>query len=113
VTAIFEGVSAKDFRKLYLPICESMRTDNKVGKLVFYISRQIQGIGSTRYGVLRMVSREQQKGGRWRMSMVLWDMFTGAAPYREVFLRTLHPAFWIRFLRDTAISVWPHNRGRR
>jgi flavin-dependent dehydrogenase len=106
VTAVFEGVSAEDFRKRYSPVCESMRTDNKCGKLVFHISRQIQRIGSARRGVLRMVSREQ-KGERWRMSLVLWDMFTGGASYREIFLRTLHPAFWIRFLWYTVVSLWP------
>jgi hypothetical protein len=27
------------------------------------------------------------------MSSVLWDVFTGSAPYREILLRTLRPAF--------------------
>jgi len=27
------------------------------------------------------------------MSAILWDIFTGSAPYREVVLRSLHPAF--------------------
>jgi hypothetical protein len=27
------------------------------------------------------------------MSSVLWDVFTGSAPYREILLRTLHPRF--------------------
>jgi hypothetical protein len=88
-----------------------MRTDNKIGKLLFYVSRQVQGLGSTRHGMLRMVSREQREGGRWRMSMMLWDMFTGGAPYRDVFLRTLNPAFWTRFLWDTVSSVWSYNKG--
>jgi hypothetical protein len=30
------------------------------------------------------------------MSSVLWDVFTGSAPYREVLLRTLHPVFLCR-----------------
>ncbi len=46
-----------------------------------------------------MTAREQQtKGSRQRMSKVLWDTFTGSAPYRDIFLRTLHPAFLGRFL---------------
>jgi hypothetical protein len=109
-TAIFEGISAESFLKHYSPLCDSTRTDNKIGKLLFFVSRQVQALGSTRHGVMRMLSREQQEGDGWRMSMMMWDMFTGGAPYREVLLRTLHPAFWTRFLRDTVSSVWSYNK---
>jgi hypothetical protein len=56
-----------------------------------------------------MVTREQQGQAYLPqgLSLVLWDMFTGSAPYREVFLRTLHPAFWTRFLRHIVTSLWP------
>jgi CRP-like cAMP-binding protein len=39
------------------------------------------------------------------MSTVLWDTFTGSAPYRDVFMRTLHPAFWLRLLWDIAVGT--------
>jgi len=39
------------------------------------------------------------------MSQVLWDMFTGRAPYREIFLRTLHPRFLARFSWELAGSL--------
>lgn len=29
--------------------------------------------------------------------MLMWDMLTGGAPYKEVLLRALHPVFWLRF----------------
>lgn len=56
-----------------------------------------------------MTVREQREkeGTRRRMSMVLWDMFTGSAPYREIFLRTLHPAFLGRLLGNLARSACP------
>ena len=41
-----------------------------------------------------MVAAEQaDKKHLQRMSMVLWDMFTGSANYREILWRALHPAF--------------------
>jgi hypothetical protein len=41
-----------------------------------------------------MTAKEQRQRGRpQRMSSVLWDLFTGSAPYREVFLSTLHPIY--------------------
>ena len=41
-----------------------------------------------------MVAAEQaDKRHLPRMSMVLWDMFTGSANYREILCRALHPGF--------------------
>jgi hypothetical protein len=61
-----------------------------------------------------MVSREQQNhSSKPRMSTVLWDTFTGSAPYKEVFLRTLHPFFWGRLLWETVAGGWSARPARR
>jgi hypothetical protein len=107
ITAVFEGVSAEDFRQHFWPACQYLATDNTIGRLVFAVTRQIQERRFLRRGVWRMVAREQQKeGGHRRMSMVLWDTFTGSAPYRSVFLRSLHPAFWLHLLWETLAGTW-------
>jgi hypothetical protein len=111
-TAIFEGVSAQDFERHYMPLCRYLDGDNTVGKLIFQIVHHIQKVRPGRETVLRMVA-DEQRGGRLDaggMSMVLWDMFTGSAPYREIFLRTLHPVFWTRFLWALAVSSVSRNR---
>ena len=101
VTAVFEGVSEEDFKRKYWPACQYLSRDNQIGQIVFGVTRLIQKSRSLRRGVRRMVTEEQQKGGdERRMSMVLWDTFTGSAPYRSVFKRSLHPAFLSRFLWD-------------
>ena len=65
-----------------------------MGKLIFLIIDQLQKVKLTRQTNLRMVTKEQNREGKKRrMSAVLWDMFTGSAPYKEVFFRTLHPLF--------------------
>ncbi len=93
-TAVFHGVSAEDFEKHYWPVCRKMHADNLIGKLVFRVASLIQGARFARRGVLRMTINEQrQSEKRRRMSEVLWDLFTGSAPYREVFLNTLHPVY--------------------
>jgi CRP-like cAMP-binding protein len=43
------------------------------------------------------------------MSMVMWDMLTGGAPYREVLQRALKPVFLIRFLWSMIVSLFPRN----
>ena len=93
-TAVFHGVSAEDFEAHYWPLCRKMDTDNRIGKVVFAVGSLVQRSQFARRGVLRMTTLEQnQSARRRRMSEVLWDLFTGSAPYREVFLRTLHPVY--------------------
>jgi len=93
-TAIFHGVSARNFADNYWPLCQRIEFDNRIGRLVFSIGALIQKTRFARRGVLRMTVAEQTKAkGRRRMSEILWDLFSGSAPYRDVFLRILHPAY--------------------
>jgi flavin-dependent dehydrogenase len=96
-TAIFHGISGKDFERHYWPVCQKIRADNRIGRLVFAVTRMIQNTAFARRGLWRMVSEEQFHGRARRMSTVLWDTFTGSAPYGDVLVRTLHPAFLGRF----------------
>jgi flavin-dependent dehydrogenase len=111
ITTVFEGVSAEDFRRHFQPVCRAVASDNLIGELVFAAARQIQKRRFARRGVLRMVSKEQkEEGDRRRMSSVLWDTFTGSAPYQQVFLRTLHPAFLGRLVWDIAAGNMPFGK---
>ncbi len=107
-TVVFQGVSAEDFRRHYWPACKKMENDNAIGKFIFAVTRQIQHLRFARRAVMRMTAAEQREAGNQRiMSTVLWDMFTGSAPYREVLLRTLHPPFVGRLVVNLATSLWP------
>ena len=114
VTAVFEGIAADDFRRHFWPACHYLAADNRIGRIVFAVTRLIQEWQFLRRGVWRMVAAEQQEAGsRRRMSMVLWDTFTGSAPYRSVFLRSLHPAFLGRLFWETLAGIWPVSLPRR
>jgi flavin-dependent dehydrogenase len=107
MTALFQGVSAKDFRRHYWPVCRAIRRDNNIGKLIFAITGQQQKRRHDRIGILRMVAREQrQRKGMRRMSVVMWDMFTGSASYLEVLLCTLHPGFWGRLIWEVCAGLF-------
>ena len=111
-TAVFEGVSAEDFRRHYLPVCRALHIDNQIGKVIFTATTLIQRLRFTRRGLLRMVANEQRsQAGARRMSGVLWDTFTGSAPYRDVFQRTLNPLFFGRFLGEIALGFFPAQGG--
>ncbi|MGW8226610.1 MAG: NAD(P)/FAD-dependent oxidoreductase, partial [Anaerolineales bacterium] len=105
-TAILQGISAKDFEQHYWPACRKITTDNMIGQAMFLVTRIIQGQKVARRAVLRMTASEQKRADSTKqMSMVLWDMFTGSAPYKEIFVRTLSPVFLARLAGDLAISV--------
>ncbi len=95
-TCVFHGLSSSDFRRHYDPVCRKIERDNMLGKLVFAVTRQIQRRTYARRALWRMVAHEQLDGKSQRMSQVLWDTFTGSAPYKAVLLRTLHPFFLAR-----------------
>lgn len=106
LTAIVHGVSQEDFRKHYWPLCRRMAWDNKLGKTMFMSTTVIKKIGFFRLATLRMIRREQTSGAKSRtMSMVIWDLFTGSAPYRDVFFRCLHPGFILSFGFECAKAV--------
>ncbi len=114
VTAIFEGIARADFHRHYWPVCRAIARDNAFGRVTFLVTRQIQKRRYARRGVLRMVAREQKDEASCRhMSTVLWDLFTGSAPYQEVFLRTLHPSFLSRFLWEMFRGSWPRHPSQR
>jgi len=85
---------------------QELRRDHRIGQLVFAVTRLIQKYAFLRRGVWRMVSKEQrQHSGLRRMSTVQWDTFTGSAPCKSVLLRTLHPAFMARFLKEIVAGI--------
>ena len=113
-TAILQGVSANDFRRHYFPICKRIESDNQIGRVVFAVNSAIKKRSYALGGLVRMVNREQQDArARKRMSGVVWDTFTGSAPYKDIFKRTLHPLFVMRYLSDIAAEVWPIRRRRQ
>ncbi len=104
--AVLQGISAEDFRHYYAPFCRSMNLDNHFGRFIFSVTHFIQRVHFSRKAVLRMVADEQQSPtSPLHMSSVLWDTFTGSAPYLDVFLRILHPALIRRFVWDMVGSV--------
>jgi flavin-dependent dehydrogenase len=105
-TAVFEGISESAFRRRYWPTCRKIEKDNSIGKVMFSITGQIQRRGFARRAVLRMASHEQTVSPKSRrMSMMLWDLFTGSAPYREILNRGVHPSFITRFTWDVLRSL--------
>jgi flavin-dependent dehydrogenase len=106
-TAILQGISAADFEHYFMPTCQTITRDNFIGRLNFLVTGQIKGLHFARRALLNMTSKEQEMdSSSRRMSVVLWDMFTGSAPYQEILLRTIHPAFLLQFVGYLLAAGW-------
>ena len=112
-TAVLYGISAEDFRAHYWPQCRRMTWDNRIGKAMFGAAAGFRRLGFLQRAMHRMVRREQGRESRRLMSTILWDMFTGSAPYKEVMLRGLLPHFWVPFLVTCVTALIPGAERRR
>jgi flavin-dependent dehydrogenase len=112
-TAVFEGIAAPDFQRHFGKTCRSLDKDNRIGKWIFTFVPLMHKSRLIRRGILRMVRAEQSRSGGARpMSMVLWDIFTGSAPYRDVFRRTLHLSFLATLAKNILTEIRPLKRRR-
>jgi len=113
-TAIFHGVSRDSFEKHFWPACRTIENDNSVGKIMFATNSVFQHSRMTRRAMLRMAQQEQSKSGATpHMSSLLWNMFTGSAPYTEMFRGTFHPGFIARLLFNLGAALRPERKRMR
>jgi flavin-dependent dehydrogenase len=100
-TAVFHGVSANDFESHYWPACKRIVNDNRVGKVMFATNTVMKNAKPARAAILQMARREQSRAGAYpHMSSLLWNMFTGSAPYTEMFRGTFRPGFLLNLARS-------------
>jgi flavin-dependent dehydrogenase len=104
-TAIFSGVSAADFRRHYRPAYRTIARDNRYGMALFAFVRLAKRLPWLLEGVLQVAAQEQRGTGSPRMSVVLWDVFTGSAPYRDVARRVVDPRLVGSVVRQSGRAV--------
>ncbi len=89
-TAVFEGVSEKDFFIGYPPVYKSIIVDNYFGKYLYAITDIYRKHSVLTKGLLHVVEKEQ-KTGNAGLSEIISDMFTGNERYKNIFPKALSP----------------------
>ncbi|HSG14412.1 MAG TPA: hypothetical protein VLA22_11130 [Gaiellaceae bacterium] len=113
-TAVIQGISEDAFRRRYMPTCSSIASDNSIGRFMFAFTHVFKHARFTRRAILRKTTVEQSRAdGPKRLSFVLWNMFTGSAPYKEIFVSALHPGFIGGLLWNLLAGSWPTRRRKR
>lgn len=104
--AIFHGIGEPDLRRYYAPPTRLMERDNLIGKVIFRAGALIKPRAIAIKTMLRLVEKEQKETGKpKRMSMILWDMFTGSSPYRDILWTAVHPAFIGRWIWNLGLTL--------
>ncbi len=66
----------------------------------------IQKTAVLKRSMLNVVINEQQKERHSRkMSSILWDTFTGSAPYKDILIRFLHPVVILSLVWNTMLAI--------
>ena len=109
--ALIHGISAEALEAHYMPTCRAIAVDNRFGQVIFAFTTIFRRSAFARRIVLHMTAREQAGRGGKHMSHVLWNMFTGSTPYRDVFVRTLHPGFMFGLVRSFLVCLFTRRKG--
>ncbi len=105
---VFEGISEADLAGSFGQKSQKMENDNLFGKAIFRVVDFLKPRRSAGRVLLSTIDAEQKRPeGRHPMSDIVWDLFTGSAPYRDVFFRLLNPLLYGRILGHLVWSkVW-------
>lgn len=98
-TAVIHGVSDADFRTHYAPLCREIDRDNQVGRFLFTFTHLFQHYPWFAKPHLRSIAAEQSLPPDQRFhSRLLWGMFTGTYPYRQLLAMACRPGLHLRLL---------------
>ena len=85
-TALTVGISEAAFRKGYRPLCKEIVKDNNYGRILFRLwdlTLRFRVLMRVWVGIIR--SEEDLPRSQRIHSRLLWGMFTGSEPYRQLF----------------------------
>ncbi len=99
------------FRRHYLPVCQSIMSDNRIGEVAFIMTRVARRLRFVRRLLLKVTVREQDGAGKRKLlSSILWDMFSGSAPYGDIFRRMVNPGLIARLAVALPGALLPGRR---
>lgn len=103
---IYGGMGDEDLKRRFGRSSRLMEGDNSAGRFIFAVVGMLRQRPFTSRAILRMIASEQRgRLDRQYMSSIMWDTFTGSAPYRDILVRTFNPAFLGRFIWHIGVSI--------
>ncbi|NOR14034.1 MAG: hypothetical protein GQ545_12345 [Candidatus Aminicenantes bacterium] len=103
-TAIFYGVDATSFKNYYHRQAKrQIIRDNAYGRLLFSISDLISAVPILAQAHLQLAKKQQESRAPKKIRFILWNMFTGNIPYRNIFKASLDFSLHLSLLFNTLV----------
>jgi len=101
-TAFSSGIDASSFSSSYYKKAKKQIIhDNYYGQLLFLINDIISSASLLTQSHLYLAKQQGKKGAPQKIRSILWNMFTGNIPYRNIFKITLDLKFQMALLFNT------------
>ncbi len=109
--SIFDlGVSKKALlRGYYKPVKKLFGTDDYYGRMIFSINDYITSRRRISSSYLTVIKSKKASPTAKRQLEVLWNMFTGSMPYKDVLLKALDPIFQFKIMPITVTGWTKHS----
>jgi len=101
-SAFCTGIGASSFSHSYYKQAQNLITkDNAYGQFLFSINDMISSIPLLTQSHLFLAKRKTDKGSSKKLRLILWNMFTGNIPYKDIFKSSLDIRLQISLLFNT------------
>ena len=111
-TAVNKGCTRSDFERFYVPLCREIDRDNLFGKLLFLEVPLLKHLSLVARAHFRLAADGSRQAESDLQARILWGMFTGAYPYRDLLRMAATPRLAAQMLLALAGSIG-EGAGRR
>ena len=106
-TAFCRGIDASSFSHSYYRRAKKLIIkDNTYGQFLFTINDMISTIPLLTQSHLFLAKRKTNKGSSRKLRLILWNMFTGNIPYKDIFKISLDTRLQISLLFNTIMLLF-------
>ncbi len=113
-SAVYHGLSRRDFAGYYQPFCNRMDRDNRWGQLLFSINNRVKDSRAFILAQHRLIGDEQHRiSGSRPFTKSIWGMFTGSYSYKSIVWMTASPLALVKLslaLFRESLSALFHRR---
>lgn len=110
-TAFCSGIDASSFVSSYYTQAKKMITrDNYYGQVLFFISDIISSVPLLTQSHLSLAKHKGDKDSPGKIRSILWNMFTGNIPYRDIFKISLDLKLQFTLLLNAIRLLFQKNR---
>jgi len=100
--AFSHGISSQSFALHYYQKAKrSIINDNRYGRILFFLNDLISSVPLLTQAHFNLARGKREKGPSQKLQFVLWNMFTGNLPYREIFRTSLNLKLQLALVANT------------